>query len=271
MKLCRTDAKIETVAEQPVDSFGPRLQDLRCHQGMTQLALAEQMGIGQTALSHLERRGDVLLSTLRAYIEALGGRLHVAATFAEGNPVSLIGDANWQPATTAADAGNGPTGEQQFCLPSILGPKQLPPSRDVIFSIRPPHAEKILDGTKTVELRRRFTGDVRPGTLALIYTTSPTCALTGFARIQDVQRLALPDLWAKHRTAACLRKGDFEAYFSGVDRGYAIILTSATPFRHPVGLPELRKRFGFEPPQSYQYASPQMRGLVERDRTQASN
>jgi hypothetical protein len=70
-------------------------------------------------------------------------------------------------------------------LPSILGPKQLPPSRDVIFSIRPPHAEKILDGTKTVELRRRFTGDVRLGTLALIYTTSPTSALTGFARIQD--------------------------------------------------------------------------------------
>jgi predicted transcriptional regulator len=167
--------------------------------------------------------------------------------------------------------GNEFANEHQFCLPSILGPKQLPPSRDVVFSIRPPHAEKILAGTKTVELRRRFIGGVRPGTLALIYTTSPTSALTGFACIQDVQRLAVPDLWAKHRRAACLRKGDFEAYFSGLDRGYAIVLASATPLNQPVGLPELRKRFGFEPPQSYQYASPKMRGLVERDWSQASH
>ena len=87
-----------------------------------------------------------------------------------------------------------------------LGPTQFSPSRDVIFSIRPIHAEKILDGSKTVELRRRFTGGVRPGTLALIYSTSPTSALTGSARIQDVQRLAVPDLWKRHRSAACLLK-----------------------------------------------------------------
>jgi len=36
----------------------------------------------------------------------------------------------------------------------------------------------------------------------------------------------------------------------------------------PVGLSELRKRFGFEPPQSYQYASPHMRGLVEHEWSQ---
>lgn len=269
MKLRRSKVQSETTVESPLDSFGLRLHNLRCLQGTTQLSLAEQLGVGQTALSHMERRDDILLSTLRAYIEALGGRLHVAATFPNADPVSLIGDASWQLAIDKMNVALGMVDEYRLCLPSILGPKQLPPSRDVIFSIRPTHASKILDGTKTVELRRRFTGGIRPGTLALIYTTSPTSALTGFARIQEVQRLAVPDLWKRHRGAACLRKGDFEAYFSGLERGYAIILTSAKPLNRPVSLPELRERFGFEPPQSYQYASSNMRGLIEHDRPQA--
>ena len=112
---------------------------------------------------------------------------------------------------------------------------------------------------------------VKPGTLALIYTTSPTSALTGFAKIQDVECLSLSDLWKKHQFAACLEKNDFETYFSGLDCGYAIVLNSAKALSRPVALPELRERFGFEPPQSYQYAAPYMRGLVEHERSQATN
>jgi predicted transcriptional regulator len=254
-------------APVPSEGLGPRLRDLRCLRDMTQLALAETMAIGQTALSHLEHRDDLLLSSVMDYVTALGGCLNIAATFPNGDLFKLLGDANWVPsAITNPDATNG-----QLCLPSILGPEQRPPSRDVVFSIRPPHASKILNGTKTVELRRRFTVGVKPGTLALIYTTSPTSALTGFAKIQDVQCLALTELWKKHRSAACLEKDDFETYFSGLKRGYAIVLNSAQALARPVALPELRKRFGFEPPQSYQYASPHMRGLVEYEWSQAPN
>jgi predicted transcriptional regulator len=176
-----------------------------------------------------------------------------------------LSDATHVADTDEASAAVQSTDAEQLGLPEILGPLQLPPSRDVIFSIRPVHAEKILDGTKTVELRRRFAGEVRPGTLALIYSTSPTRALTGVAKIEDVKRLELRDLWLKHRVAACLRKGDFESYFAGLDRGYAIVLSSARPLLRPVGLAELLERFGFAPPQSYQYASPDMRGLVQNE------
>jgi predicted transcriptional regulator len=151
----------------------------------------------------------------------------------------------------------------------ILGPEQHRPSRDVLFSIRPAHAEKILTGDKTVELRRRFANTITPGTLALIYSTSPTSALTGSAKIKAVQCMDLPTLWKTHRDGACLGKRDFNAYFAGLERGYAIILDSARPLDRPVGLTELRERFGFEPPQSYQYASPYIRGLVEKERPQA--
>jgi predicted transcriptional regulator/DNA-binding XRE family transcriptional regulator len=249
------------------ESLGLRLQSFRCKRGATQASLANQLGIGQTALSHKESRGDLLLSRLAAYIAALGGRVHVAATFPDAGPVCLSGD-TWWPIVDKDSVAPENADDDQLWLPSILDIKQLPPSRDVVFSIRPTYAEKILDGTKTVELRRRFTDGVRPGTLALIYTTSPTRALTGFAKIEDVQRLAVRDLWQRHRAAVCLRKGDFEAYFSGLDRGYAIVLSSARPLARPVGLSELRKCFGFEPPQSYQYASLRMRRLVKHDRTQ---
>jgi predicted transcriptional regulator len=246
------------------DCLGSRLQNLRCLRGTTQLALAEALDIGQTALSHLERRDDILLSSLAAYIEALGGNLHIAATFPNADPLKLLGNAVWMP---VADAPQNASSDQ-LCLPSILGPEQLPPSRDIVFSVHPTHASKILAGTKTVELRRRFTAGIKPGTLALIYTTRPTSALTGFAKIQDVQCLALHDLWRKHQSAACLERDAFKSYFSGLRCGYAIILNSARSLTQPVGLSELRERFGFEPPQSYQYASPHMRGLVEHEWSQ---
>ena len=262
MKHRRARAKVEAIRKNELDNLGLRLQNIRRLQNTTQLSLAKQLHIGQTALSHMERRDDILLSTLNAYVEALGGHLHVAVTFPDAEAVSLIGDSRWH-LRDEPSAAEEPTDDNQLSLPNIVGPAQFPPStRDVIFSIRPIHAEKILDGSKTVELRRRFTGGVRPGTLALIYSTSPTSALTGSARIQDVQRLTVPDLWKRHRSGACLHKNEFEDYFSGLDSGYAIVLASAKPLPRPVGLPELRERFGFEPPQSYQYMRPHMRALV---------
>jgi DNA-binding Xre family transcriptional regulator len=50
---------------------------LRRAMGLTQAELAPRVGISQSDLSKLERREDVRLSTLRAYLEALGGKLRI--------------------------------------------------------------------------------------------------------------------------------------------------------------------------------------------------
>ena len=50
----------------------------------TQVALAERLDIPQTAVSRMERRTDLLLSTMRSYVEALGGRLELRAIFPDG-------------------------------------------------------------------------------------------------------------------------------------------------------------------------------------------
>ncbi len=57
------------------------LAELRQSRHVTQVALAEILGISQGNVSRLESRSDVYLSTLRSYIEALGGHLEIAAVF----------------------------------------------------------------------------------------------------------------------------------------------------------------------------------------------
>jgi transcriptional regulator with XRE-family HTH domain len=62
---------------------GAALRDLRLRRGRTQRDVAERLGMTQPEVSKLERRADVRASTLRAYVAALGGELHLAARFAD--------------------------------------------------------------------------------------------------------------------------------------------------------------------------------------------
>lgn len=67
------------------------LRELRRAHKLTQERVAETLGIGQDQVSRLEQRSDLLLSTLRSYVEAMGGRLKIVAEFPRRNPVLLSG------------------------------------------------------------------------------------------------------------------------------------------------------------------------------------
>jgi DNA-binding XRE family transcriptional regulator len=60
------------------------LQALREQRKVSQVAIASKLGVKQPTVSKIERRDDVALSTLRRYVEALGGELHVTARFSDG-------------------------------------------------------------------------------------------------------------------------------------------------------------------------------------------
>ncbi len=60
------------------------LQALRQARKLTQEALAKTLGSEQALVSKLERRADMYVSSLRAYIEALGGELEIVARFPDG-------------------------------------------------------------------------------------------------------------------------------------------------------------------------------------------
>jgi DNA-binding Xre family transcriptional regulator len=67
------------------------LGELRQSRHVTQVQLAEALGISQGNVSRLEGRSDVYLSTLRSYVEALGGHLEIAAVFGDERVTVEVG------------------------------------------------------------------------------------------------------------------------------------------------------------------------------------
>ena len=67
------------------------LRELREARRLTQVSLARELGIGQDGISRMEQRSDLLLSTLRKTVEAMGGSLSLIARFPDRPPVELAG------------------------------------------------------------------------------------------------------------------------------------------------------------------------------------
>ena len=64
---------------------GMPLSELRKARALSQETLSQTMDVKQPEISKLERRTDAYISTLRRYIEAMGGSLKITAHFPEGN------------------------------------------------------------------------------------------------------------------------------------------------------------------------------------------
>ena len=67
------------------------LRDLRKALKLTQDHMAKTLNIGQDSVSRIEKRSDLLLSTLDHYVGAMGGRLELVAHFPDRPPVALSG------------------------------------------------------------------------------------------------------------------------------------------------------------------------------------
>jgi transcriptional regulator with XRE-family HTH domain len=67
------------------------LQELRKAKKLTQVQLAEVLNIRQATIAQMEKRSDLMLSTLRSYVEAMGGKLSLMVEFPDRAPVSLEG------------------------------------------------------------------------------------------------------------------------------------------------------------------------------------
>ena len=142
-------------------------------------------------------------------------------------------------------------------------------TRDILVSIHPNYASKILTGEKTVELRRRFPEAGTRGALALIYSTSPVKAIVGLARIKHVLKLPVSRIWKEHGPAACVSRSEFYNYFSGVRHGFAILFVDVHLLKERITAPTLFAKFGIVPPQSYRYVTDECVALLSDERFQA--
>ncbi len=65
------------------------LRDLRKARKLTQARVAKVLGVTQDSVSRLEKRSDLLLSTLRKTVKAMGGDVRIVAEFPDRAPVAL--------------------------------------------------------------------------------------------------------------------------------------------------------------------------------------
>jgi len=79
------DRAAEIIAEEM------SLRDLRRARKLTQARVAKALGVTQDSVSRLEKRSDLLLSTLRKTVKAMGGDVRIVAEFPDRAPVVLSG------------------------------------------------------------------------------------------------------------------------------------------------------------------------------------
>jgi transcriptional regulator with XRE-family HTH domain len=166
---------------------GQSLKSLRELAGLTQTDLCKRLGVGQGAISKIENRGDVQISFLKNYVEALGATLRIDAAL----------HAQFRTAVRHEDAFDFELDHEDQLIFPIFGEEIFRPKRDVVLSVRPPYSDKIFEGKKTVELRRRFPVAAPRGTIAYIYSLSPVRAMMGSTEIENVIKLPIREIWKK--------------------------------------------------------------------------
>ena len=94
-----SSAQRETVEASAAEIIAEEmtLRELRHARKLTQVRMAKKLGITQDSVSRLEKRSDLLLSTLRKTVEAMGGNLSLVAEFPDREPVILSGIAEDDP------------------------------------------------------------------------------------------------------------------------------------------------------------------------------
>ena len=129
--------------------------------------------------------------------------------------------------------------------------------RVALLSIHPRFARAILEGSKTVELRRaRLPEDVSH---IVVYATSPVQRILGWFEVSSVERDRPSKLWRRHGTSTGVSRHEFRAYFAGANEGTAISVGRVVALGKPLQLDALGHSL---PPQSYRYLDEALAGHV---------
>lgn len=85
----RAKARYDAVLAE-INSRQATLRRLREARSLTQSTVAELLDMDQSEVSRLERRSDMLLSTLKRFVQATGGEMHIVVSYPDGGPVELL-------------------------------------------------------------------------------------------------------------------------------------------------------------------------------------
>jgi len=125
-------------------------------------------------------------------------------------------------------------------------------SSGVLFSVQPQFAEKIIRGTKTIEIRRRFSR-AWLGQRAVFYASAPLQALMGQADIKAIHSGSPEEIWSRFQPLIGCDEAYYRKYVAGCSEVFGIELANVNPFVQPIFLHAIAQytRNDVRPPQSY--------------------
>jgi predicted transcriptional regulator len=122
----------------------------------------------------------------------------------------------------------------------------------MMLSVHPRHVANILDGSKTVELRRTRPV-VKPGQPVAIYATSPSAALVATCRIAEIEVGAPDTIWRSVGKLTQVTSAEFDDYFDGAETAVALHLDQVTRLVNEIALSHMRSQSRFHPPQTWHF------------------
>jgi len=125
--------------------------------------------------------------------------------------------------------------------------------KHLLLSIHPKHLSKIMDGSKTIELRKQ-SPRIECCKSILLYSTSPQKALIGIAKLSMLVVAKPLRFWMLMGIDTGVTKGEYDEYFKGKNWAVGLCLEMVERI-DPIGLEELRRVWGqrFSPPQGFHY------------------
>lgn len=122
---------------------------------------------------------------------------------------------------------------------------------DILISVEERHASNMLAGSKSVELRRKPL-NISSGTRVWIYSKLPRGQVQALAVVDEVVADSPEKIWKSFGPQSAISKSEFDAYFAGVEIGYAIVFQEIRPLAPILNLSSIREKIShFHPPQFF--------------------
>lgn len=124
---------------------------------------------------------------------------------------------------------------------------------NVLLSIKPIYAEKIITGQKKYEFRKSIFKESSHVEKAFIYSSSPMKKIIGYFEVGEIISKHPKKLWDKYHEFAGIDEKPFFEYYKNKDKGFAITIQNFQEFNPPID--PFIEFDNFKAPQSYYYVS----------------
>ena len=140
-------------------------------------------------------------------------------------------------------------------LPSLLGrfsPTGYSLKKQIMMSMKPKYAERVLSGSKQVEVRKKFSRRW-VGSNVLLYSSRPVSSVVGEAVISSVTYGSPREIWSKWKSSLGCSWEEYQGYVASATKVNAIELGNVTRYRRPMSLGGISRILDqdLRPPQSF--------------------